>query len=304
VKIIFFGSTEFSLPIVQRIYDEFSIMGVVISKPKPKGRGLRTALPGIGEWARNMDLQLHMPDDPNSSDFINVLRAMSPDLYVLSAYGYILSKQLLGLPRLGGINIHPSLLPRYRGAAPIQRAIMGGEEKTGVTIFFMDERIDHGDMIAQQEIAIDHDDDSSSLSGKLSRLGAQMIVDAIHKIESGNYSVLKQQGAVSYAPKIRKDELIVTWQGSAKTIYDRIRALAPSPGARTHFRKSEITITSARLGNKKLPAGLLTVENKRLYIGTGDGSLQLLEVKPEGRKTMSALDFINGYRIKEGESVE
>lgn len=304
MKIIFFGTTDFSLPIVQSIYDEFGITGVVTSKPKPKGRGLRTALPGIAEWARNMGLKLHMPDDPNSGDSIGMLSAMSPDLYVLSAYGYILSRQLLGVPRLGGINIHPSLLPRYRGAAPIQRAIMAGEEKTGVTIFFMDEKIDHGDVIAQQEIVIDHDDDSSSLSGKLSRLGAQMIVDAIHKIESGNYRVLKQQGAVSLAPKIRKDELMVKWQGSAKTIYDRIRALAPSPGARAHFRNSEITITKARLGNRKLPAGLLTVENKRLYVGTGDGSLQLLEIKPEGRKTMSALDFINGYRIKEGESVE
>jgi methionyl-tRNA formyltransferase len=215
-----------------------------------------------------------------------------------------LSKRLLGIARLGGINVHPSLLPLYRGAAPIQRAIMAGEERTGVTLFFMDEKIDHGEMMAQQWIPIEKDDTYGSLAMKLAHLGAEMIGDALCEIESGEYKTVVQEGEASYAPKLKKEELWIDWHDSAFRIYNKIRALSPRPGARTHFRKKELLITLAQLHATDLMPGAIHAKGKKICVGTGDGSLVLLEVKPEGRKLMSALDFMNGYRIKEGEVLE
>ncbi|KPK63885.1 hypothetical protein AMJ83_05415 [candidate division WOR_3 bacterium SM23_42] len=302
MNIFFFGSTDFSLPILQRIHEAFGVSGVVITKPRPRGRGLRTTPPRVAEWAERLGLNIYMPDDPNSEAFIDELRELRPDLFVLSAYGYILSKTLLQLARLGGINIHPSLLPRYRGAAPIQRAIMAGEERTGITIFFMDEKVDHGEVIAQREIPIEKDDTYGSLADKLAHLGAEMITGVIQRVKSDSHELTKQQeGKASYAPKIKKQEFFINWEQTAEKVYNHIRALLPRPAARTHFRQRELMITRVQLGDRKLSPGMLSVEDKRLYVGAGNGSLELLEVKPEGRKAMSARDFINGYRIQEGE---
>lgn len=303
MKLVFFGSTDFSLPIVKRIHEEYTVSGIVISKPKPKGRGLKKALPPIARWGENVGVKVYMPEDPNRASFVNELMAVSPDLYVLSAYGHILSTELLEVARIGGINIHPSLLPKYRGAAPIQRAIMAGEEKTGVTVFFMDEKVDHGAVLAQQWIPIEKDDTYGSLSRKLALLGADMIIETIRRVESGEYHPLKQEGEVTYAPKLKKEEMKVDWQQEAMKVYNLIRALSPLPGARTHFRNRELIITLAQLGDKSLSPGTLLVDNRKLYVGAGNGSLVLLELKPEGKNIISALDFVNGYRIQKGEVV-
>ncbi len=302
MKILFFGSTDFSLPIVQRIHEEFELVGVVTSRPKPKGRGLRTSLPKVAQWAQKAGLAVYTPDDPNSDDFIGTLSQTRPDVFVLCAYGHILGRRLLQAARLGGINVHPSLLPRYRGAAPIQRAIMAGEEKTGITIFFMDEKVDHGEILAQQEILIDGDDTYGLLADKLAALGARMIMPVLRAVESGNSPATAQQNEeATYAPKVKKEELIIDWQQEAVKIHNQIRALSPRPGARTYFRNKELIITRAELGKDQLRPGLLAVEDKKLYVGAGNGSLVLREVKPEGKKVISALDFINGYRILKGE---
>ncbi len=303
MKLIFFGSTDFSIPIVQKIYDEYTLSAIVISKPKPKGRGLKSTLPEIARWAESVGLKVYMPEDPNSDSFVNELKALAPDLYVLSAYGHILSKDVLDVTRIGGINIHPSLLPKYRGAAPIQRAIMADEEKTGITIFFMDEKVDHGDVLAQRWIPIEKDDTYGSLSKRLARLGADMIVETIRIVEAGKYHPVRQEGEVTYAPKLKKEEMNINWQQETMKVYNHIRALSPLPGARTHFRKKELIITLAQLGDKSLTPGTLLVDSKKLYVGAGNGSLVLLELKPEGRKNISALDFVNGYRIQKGEVV-
>ncbi len=304
MKIVFFGSTDFSKPILEKIHGECEVSGVVISRPKPKGRGLRKSLPEIAEWAKGKRLKVYMPDEPNTDEFVRIIEELTPDVYVLSAYGHILSKRLLDIPKAGGINIHPSLLPRYRGAAPIQRAIMAGEDETGVTLFFMDEKIDHGEMIAQQCIPIEKDDTFGSLSEKLAKLGAEMIVDVLDAAGEGTLHATAQKGKASYAPKLKKEELWIDWNENAMKLYNQIRALSPRPGAKTGFRKKELIITLAQLGVMHLNPGVLHVENRKLYVGTGDGALILLEVKPGGRKLMSALDFINGYRIKEGEVLE
>ncbi|MEO0184806.1 MAG: methionyl-tRNA formyltransferase [candidate division WOR-3 bacterium] len=305
MKIIFFGSTDFSLPIVQKISEHHELRGVVISKPKPKGRGLKIELPEVGKWAQNKGIRIFDPENPNDLEFIKTLSALEPDLFVLSAYGHILSAELLRVPKLGGINIHPSLLPKYRGAAPIQRVIMAGERVTGITIFFMDEKIDHGKIILRKEIAIDKNDTYGSLSRRLALLGAEIIIDALRMIESNDYKPIEQnESEMTYAKKIQKEETFINWQDSTEKIHNLIRALNPNPGARANFRNTELIIYEADLGDRKFEPGVFHIENRKLYVGTQDGSIIIKNLKPENRRAMTAVDFINGFRIKSGERMD
>ncbi len=302
MRIVFFGATEFSLPIVQKINEEFTLLGVVITKPKPKGRGLRIKMPPVGEWAESMGISIYAPESPNEESFVKVLKKLESDLFVLAAYGHILSSELLKIPRLGGINIHPSLLPKYRGAAPIQRALMNGEKKTGITIFFMDEKVDHGKLIMQKEVAIEPEENFGALSKRLSLIAAREINGVIRLIARGNYKLIEQcEEERSYAPKIKKEETIIDWTGPKEKIFNLIRALSPQPGSRTWFRGKELIILNASMSDMKIAPGTLHIEGHRVYVGTGNGSLILNEVKPQDRKTISGRDFLNGFHIKEGE---
>ncbi len=302
MKIIFFGSGPFPLPIVQKIKEHFNLLGVVTIKPKPKGRGLKITLPEIIKWANAQDIPVFTPENPNDPLFVGKLSALQPDLLVLSAYSFILKKPLLRIPEYGSINIHPSLLPKYRGPAPIQRALMAGEEKTGITVIFMDEKIDHGDIIFKKEIAIQPEENYGDLINRLSKLASDVIVDLIESIKNKNYKRLSQNDTeMTYAPKIKKEELFINWNESTEKIHNQIRALSPSPGARTHFRNRLLLIIHASPEKKDINPGMLHIENRKLYVGTNDGALLLKELKPEGKKKMKAIDFINGYHIRKGE---
>ncbi len=304
MRIIFFGSGRFSLHIVKKMSEEFTLLGVVVTKPKPKGRGLKISLPMVAQWAQRLGIGVYAPENPNSDTFIEDMSQLKPDLFVLSSYGHILNKKLLAVPRLGGINVHPSLLPKYRGAAPIQRSIMAGEKKSGITIFFMDEKIDHGDIIFQRELVIEPYDNYGTLLSRLSALGEEIIAEVLKSIESSNYSRIKQKEEQRiYAPKIKKSETIINWQDGTEKIFNLIRALSPMPGARTTFRNQELKIITAIPGDKKVDPGTIHIEKKNVYIGTSDGSIILKEIKPENRSVISGLDFINGFRVKDGEVI-
>jgi methionyl-tRNA formyltransferase len=302
MKIIFFGSGPFAYPIVNKIGKEFTLSGVVVIKPRPRGRGLKTVLPEVVHWANDIGIEVFTPANPNDASFINTVAKLKPDLFVLASYGHILSRKLLDIPKFGGINIHPSLLPRYRGAAPIQRVIMAGEEKTGVTVIFMDEKIDHGEIIFQKELDIMPNENYNSLLSRLASLGADIIIDVLKSCAAGTYrKIVQNEKEKIYAPKIRKGEMVINWCESSKKIVNLIRALSPKPGARTKFRKREIKIISAIPADKKLKPGTFHINKKQLLIGTGDGAIILKEMKPENRSVISGLDFINGFRVKEGE---
>jgi methionyl-tRNA formyltransferase len=302
MKIIFFGSGEFTMPLVKRLYHEFALQGVVFTKPRPKGRGMRSDLPEIGQWAQQEGIKLFMPVDPHDQGFINSLIKLKPSLFVLSSYGYILKRELLDVPDLGSLNIHPSLLPKYRGAAPIQRCIMAGEQKTGITVFFMDEKIDHGEMILQKAIDINPDDNYGSLRDRLALLGADMIVEAVRSIEHGTHKKIPQNNeAMSYASKIGKKEMLIDWRDKTSNIVNLIRALSPKPGAESVFRNRKIKILSAVPGHDACAPGKVHVEKKKLVVGTSDGSITLEKVKPQDRNVISGIDFKNGFHVKEGE---
>ncbi len=304
MRIIFFGSGQFTLSIVKKIEGEFTLLGVVITKPRPRGRGLKTSLPEMAQWAQSVGIEVFTPDNPNEKTFIEDLSELKPDLFVLSSYSHLLTNELFNVPKHGGINIHPSLLPKYRGAAPIQRAIMAGEKKTGITVIFMDEIIDHGGIVIQKELTIEPDDTYGSLLLKLSSLGTEIIFDVIKSIEAGDYKIMKQnEQQKTYAPKIKKEETIINWQESTEKIFNLIRALSPKPGVRTTFRNKELKIISAARGDKKVDPGVIHIEKRKLYIGTSDGSIILKEIRPENRSVITGLDFINGFRVKEGEVI-
>ena len=304
MKVLFFGSGQFSLPIIKRLHDNYALLGVVATKPRPKGRGLHRSLSESAEWIQDQDISLFTPDDPNSDTFIRDLIKLKPNLFILSAFGRILSGELLKVPSLGGMNIHPSLLPKYRGPAPIQRAIMAGEKKSGITIFFMDEKIDHGKIILQEILEIKPDENYGSLQTRLSELGADLMIKAIESIEIGRYEMIQQnEDQMSYAPKIKKREMIINWYDSTEKIVNLVRALSPRPGAKTTFRDKELKIINVVRGCESFGPRTIHVDKKNLYVGTADGSVILKRVHPQDRSLMSGLDFKNGFRIKEGELI-
>ncbi len=305
MKVVYFGSGDFSLPIVDRLRTPIELVGLVIIKPKPKGRGLKTSLPKIAAWAKDNHIDIYDPESPNDPDFIKRMSDLKSDLFILSAYSHILGHDLLAVPRLGAINIHPSLLPKYRGAAPIQRAIMADEKITGLTIFFMDERIDHGEVIFQKEAFITDEDNYDSLARRLSSLAADSIIDIITSIEHGSYSRRTQdETGKSAAPKIKKEETIIDWGKSARSIFNLIRALSPGPGARVMFRGQELIIIEAALSTECYDPRTFHIRNRTLYAGAHNGSLVIKRLKPENRTAMSGSDFINGFRVKEGEEIQ
>ncbi|MBN2621625.1 methionyl-tRNA formyltransferase, partial [candidate division WOR-3 bacterium] len=234
LNIMFFGSGGFAMSLAQCIHAERGLSALIVTKPKPHGRGRKTTVPRITTWAEESGIHVFAPDDPNASEFTSVLSDLKPDLFVLASYGHILGNELLSLPRYSAINVHPSLLPRYRGAAPVQRAIMAGDSETGVTVIIMDERIDHGDIIFQRSVAIEPDDTYGTLLDRLSGISTDHIGQIIRDVEHGNYTRMPQDHTqTSYAQKIKKEETVIRWDQGVETVHNLVRALSPAPAART-----------------------------------------------------------------------
>ncbi len=302
MKVIFLGSGDFAFPLAQQIKDLHDIIGIIVAKPKPKGRGLKIKLPEIGIWAQAQNIKLLMPENPNEGDFIDYLKTLKPDLFVLASYGYILSKNFLSVAVKGSLNVHPSLLPKYRGAAPIQRCLMNGDDKTGITIFYMDEKIDHGEIIFQEEILVYENDNYGILSRRLAEKARSVIGGVLESVVNNTCSRKKQdESGKSLAPKLKKEELHIDWQKPAQVIHNLVRALAPNPGARTNFRDHELKILRTRIEIGNARPGEILKANKNMTVGTGADLLIIEQLKPSNRMEMSGQDFINGVRLQQGE---
>lgn len=291
-----------AVSLAKRINSVYALSAVVVTKPKPTGRGRAIRMPMIAEWAQQNNIHVFAPDDPNDESFVRDVAKCSPDLFVLTSYGHILGAPLLAIPVHGGINVHPSLLPTYRGAAPIQRVLMNGEEKTGLTVIFMDEKIDHGGVIFQKELRIDPDDTFGILYEKLTRLAVNSITDLIESVLSDTCQPVRQdESKKSYARKITKEETYIDWRSTTVSQCNLIRALSPHPGAQTSFRGKKLKILRAQPFETTLSPGEVHINNQQLLVGTKDGALILIEVQPENKKVISGSDFINGFRIENGE---
>ncbi|MEN9979809.1 MAG: methionyl-tRNA formyltransferase [candidate division WOR-3 bacterium] len=307
MRLVFFGSGTFALPALRALKNStHELLAVITAPPAPQGRGLKTLPTPVAQLAAELGIPTLTPESPNSEQFLARLRELSPDCGVIVDYGYILKPALLTIPVHGFINLHPSLLPRYRGPAPIPRQLMEGCELTGVTIFQLDSGIDTGDILNQVELPILPDETAGELALRLAEKGAELLCITLDQISTGNVQRIPQNPALaSRAPKITKSERWIDWRRPAQEIHNHIRALAPQPGALTRFRNRDLQILRSRkvsASNPETPGAIITDKN-RLIVAAGTDRIEILELKPAGGKIITGRDFINGYHPQPGEII-
>ncbi|RMF98022.1 MAG: methionyl-tRNA formyltransferase [Candidatus Schekmanbacteria bacterium] len=304
MKIIFMGSTEGALLCLKKLVDEgFHIEAVITQPDRPAGRGRKIVSPPLKPYALEKGIKIFQPEKIKEPSFFETLKGLSPDLIVVVAYGKILPEEILNLPPMKCINLHASLLPRYRGAAPVNWAIINGEKETGVTTQLMAKELDAGDILLQEKEEIRPNDTAASLLDRLMKKGAFLLVETIRKWEKGEITPQPQdESAVSYAPMLKKEDGLINWHRKAEEIENQVRGTNPWPGAFTYLtseKKERLKIWSCRAlarSYEKEP-GSIWIENKRLIITTGSGVVELLEVQPENKKRMKAEQYIQGYKL-------
>ena len=309
MRTIFMGTSGFATPTLRAVIDSDVELLCAITQPdRPSGRKLKTVPSPVKEAALESNLPLHQPERVRERVFMEkVLKPLAPDIVVVVAFGQILPKAILDLPPLGCINLHPSLLPKYRGAAPIQRAIMNGEEETGVTVMFMDEEEDTGDIILQEKAAIDISDSSELLSQKLAELGAQLIKKALNLAKSGALPrQVQDDSKASYAPRLSKEDGLINWRKSSLEIHNLVRGTIPWPGAYTTFGDSvRLKIWESKILESPQscapPGTIIDVLPEGIVVAAGDAGLLITAVQPANKAKMAVSAFVNGYRLGPGD---
>jgi methionyl-tRNA formyltransferase len=301
-KIIFMGTSEFSVPILMVLAKNFDVVAVVTEIDSPSGRGREVMAPPVKILAQKLGLLVFQPlslkKNPN---FCDQLKKFEPDLIVVAAYGKILPIEVLNLPKHGCLNVHPSLLPKYRGASPIQAALLNGDEITGVTIILMDEMMDAGDIVAQKTMVIEPNDNSATLSLKLSELGAELIVNTIPRfLDAGIQLIVQNDKEVTFCKKISKEDGRINWHEPVEIIANKVRAFYPWPKCYTLFNGRKLDIEMARIqavekANNITP-GTVELIDRRVCVRCADGYLALETVKLENKKSLNIKDFVNGRR--------
>ncbi|MHB9107288.1 MAG: methionyl-tRNA formyltransferase [Armatimonadota bacterium] len=310
MRILFFGTSPFALPVLQSLVDHRETMvGVVTQPDRPAGRGGKLTPPPVKELAVALELPVLQPESCRAPEFLDTVRELAPELSVVVAYGQFLPDTLLSIPPCGSVNLHGSLLPKYRGAAPIQRAIMAGEERTGVCLMWMVREMDAGDVIACAETPILPEDNAGTLSERLSAQAAALLIDWLPALARGEAPHHPQDPSqVTFAPAIRKEERDIDWSQPAEAIWRQIRALAPAPAAITTFRKQPLKVLAAEVTKRistehaGIPGEIVEIQGTAgPVVATGDGYLLLLTVHPAGKRPLSAAEFCRGYRVAAGE---
>jgi methionyl-tRNA formyltransferase len=309
MKIIFMGTPTFAIPGLNEIHRRGIEIAAVVTRPdRPAGRGKALTMPPVKERGLELGLDLWQPSSLKAPNFIDRIKELQPDLFVISAYGKFIPDELLSLARYRGINLHPSLLPRYRGAAPIQWALINGDSRTGVTIIEVAEKMDAGAIYSQKSVDIFPDDNAGTLFTKLAEEGGRLLADAVEQIAEGKGDPQPQdESKVTLAPRLSKEEGRINWQMSATDINNRIRGFYPWPGAFTTLSTPKgarsLKIIQARVfpGGGGRPGEVLEADGDVLIVSTGDGTLRLLEVQLEGKRPLAAEDFLRGHRIASGE---
>jgi methionyl-tRNA formyltransferase len=304
-KILFMGTPEFAVPSLKILLEQdHSVIGVVTQPARPKGRGKQLAPPPLKVFAEAHHLSILQPEHVRSPEFLELFRRLAPDLVVVVAFGQILPKEMLELPRLGCINVHPSLLPTYRGAAPLNWTIIRGEKKTGVTIMQMDEGMDSGAILLQEETAIGDRETVGELHDRLAIRGAQLLMETIRIIEAGAIRRIPQDHtAATFAPRLKKEDGVIRWDADVRGIVRLIRGLSPTPCAYTFFDGKILRIFQAAETDAPLSAspGTLSISGNELLVSTANGMVSLLDVQLEGKKRMPVKDFLRGFRLKPGD---
>ncbi len=305
MRIIFLGTSDFALPALETLLgSDHTVICVVSRPPKPAGRGKELRQPPVAEYSQKNLLELYQPEKL-TEEFINTLRSMEPELIVSAAYGAWLPEKFLDASKLGVVNVHPSLLPLYRGAAPITRAILDGMDETGVSFMITDSGWDTGPVIAVYHESILPSDTTGSLEERLSIKAADNIIEVIEGYSTGKLIPEEQPEDALYADKIKTDETWLDWNMSARYLERKVRAFQPSPGARTMHCGKLLKISSARLSDCDAGPGEIVLRDGLLLVGCGgEESLEILEIQPASKSVMSAAEFLRGARMKTGDKLE
>ena len=311
-KIIFFGTPDFALKSLELINSHCDILCVVTSQDKKSGRGLRIHQSEVKKFSIINNILIKQPEDLKNIDFINQIKSMNADLFIVVAFRKI-PKEVYSIPKLGTINLHASLLPDYRGAAPINWALINNEKVTGVTTFFINEKIDHGDIISKKEVLIDNDDDFKSLYRKLSIIGSNLLLETIMIVFKGKFQIISQPKVNNKkkAPKLNSENTRINWEDNTERILGMIRGLSPSPGSWTILKNGDnevrMKIIKANFYRNNLldkkNLGRLSIVGNNIYINTKGGQINCTIVQIENKKEMSAKDLLNGYQIHENSYV-
>lgn len=288
MRLVFFGTPEFAVPTLEALAREHEIALVVAQPDKPAGRGMKMQAPAVAVKARAMGLPLAQPPRIRNDEFLASIAALKPDAGIVVAYGKILPANLLTIPANGFINVHASTLPKYRGAAPIQRAIEHGETTTGVTIMRVDEELDHGAMLAIETTEIGPDERTPSLASRLSRIGAEALLRVLKTMPEGTP---QDHAAATYAPKIEKSEGAIDWSDPTATIYNKFRAFDPWPGI---FAGDLKLIDVAPASGHGTPGAILSTNHDGVIVASGDGALRLITVQRPGKPKAAAADVLRG----------
>ena len=305
MNIVYMGTPEFAVPTLVDIFEKgYKISLVVTQEDKPKGRGKKVQYTPVKEKALELGIEVFQPRNINDSDSIEKIKELQPDFIVVVAYGQILKNELLNIPKNGCINVHASLLPRYRGAAPINWAIINGEATTGISIMKMDEGLDTGDVVLDKSIPISEEDDFLTIHDSLSKLGGDLLINALEEMFEGKSTLTKQDHSQSnYAPMIFKETGRIDWSKSGKTIYNLVRGLKPWPNAYTSYKGDIVKIHKAKFIPEIIDSNvgkIIKVSKEGIYICVKDGHIIIEELQFPGKKILSVKQYLAGNNIEEG----
>lgn len=302
------GTPEFAVPSLMELYhSEHQVVGVVTVPDKPRGRGQKLRASAVKKTANQLNLPVWQPDTLTEPEFLAQLQLLNLDLMVVVAFR-ILPKACYSIPTHGAVNLHASLLPRFRGAAPIQRAIMQGESKTGVSTFFLEPTVDTGAVLLQEAIEIGPNENAGSVHDRLAQLGATVVLHTVNGIADGSLQPVPQEDAeATPAPKITKHDRQIRWEQPAGTVHNQIRALSPYPGAYTYWEGMQLIIYEGRVVGQQpaestTSAGVIVgLKGQKIQIACGEGVYAIWKLQPQGKRPMDSRDFLNGYPLKAGE---
>jgi methionyl-tRNA formyltransferase len=308
MRAVFMGTPDFAVPTLEALVDAGHEVVAVYTQPdRPKGRGQQIVSPPVKVAAQRLSLPLFQPPRIRRPENVEALQASQPDVMVVVGYGQIIPQNIIDIPRLGILNVHASLLPKYRGAAPIQWAIANGESETGVTIMQIDAGLDTGDMLSAWRTPIDPDETAPELAARLAPNGANLLIRTLDELNAGRTLRLKQNDAeATHAPILKKEDGEVLWTRTAQDIYNRLRGFTPWPGAYTSLRGQQLQIVRARVSDTKFPgpAGTTHVGGRRLFVACGsESALELSEIQLQGKKRMAVDAFLNGYAVHQHEKL-
>ncbi len=300
MKLVFFGTPDFAVPTLDALHDSsHEILGVVTSPDKKSGRGLKVKSAAIKKSAEKYSLPIYQPESTGSKQLHSILKQINPDIYVVVAYK-ILPESILNIPPRGAVNLHASLLPKYRGAAPVNHAILNGETETGLTTFLIQKKVDTGDLLLQQSLPIDNSVTTGEALSKLSFLGADLVIKTLDALAQNNIKPIKQDGdKATFAPKISVQDCKINWSNPALMIHNQIRAFSPKPGAFTFYKNKRVKLFGSKvlqnLHNARLLPGEIEHTNSFLKIGTGTEPIQITNIQIEGKKKLPVDQFILGF---------